>query len=82
LGFGVWDFGFPVLQSRAPDASGIAGPDGGFGLLTKISTPVENTVEKRAIQSEVAQKTRFLASFLGAKAPGRAGLRHTSRVVV
>jgi hypothetical protein len=56
--------------------------EGSFGVLTKFSTPVENTVEKRGIQSQLAQKTRIFATFPGAKAAGSADLRHQSRVVV
>jgi len=77
LGFGISGVTVAGFRRRAE-----CGPDGGFGLLTKISTPVENTVEKRAIQGRLAQKMRFLAIFQGAKAPGKAGLGHTSRVVV
>jgi hypothetical protein len=55
---------------------------GGFGVLTKISTPVEKTVEKQLIPDRVAQKTRFPAVFQGAKASGKAGLGQTARGVV
>ena len=42
------DFGISsVLQSRVPDARRNKLPCGGFGFFPKISTPVENPVEKR-----------------------------------
>jgi|SRR5688572_26463517 hypothetical protein len=81
-GFGVWGLAFPVLQSRAPEDEPVCGQMAGFGLLTKFSTPVENTVEKRAIGGQVAQKTRFLAIFKRAKAQGKPVLGHTSPVEV
>jgi hypothetical protein len=77
LGFGI--SGVTVAGSRRRAEWG---RKGGFGLVTKISTPVENTVEKRPIQGCVAQKTRFLATFQGAKAPGKPGLGQTSWVLV
>jgi hypothetical protein len=54
---------------------------GGFGLLTKISTPVENTVEKPAIPGPVTRKTAFPAIFLGAKAAERPFSGRVVRVV-
>jgi len=49
LGFGISD----VLQSRAPDAGRNQVLRDGFGVFPKISTPVENIVEKRALPTKV-----------------------------
>jgi hypothetical protein len=39
----------------------------GFGLFPKISTPVENTVEKPAFRPGLARKPLVLAGFCEAK---------------
>jgi hypothetical protein len=54
LGFGIWDF---RCYSRGLRRGAESQANARFGFCPKISTPVENTVEKQAIQSRVTQKT-------------------------
>ena len=56
-----------VLQSRASTRQGTAAVNYNFGFFPKISTPVENIVEKRPGGTIAAQKTTFLAKCTGAK---------------
>jgi hypothetical protein len=46
-----------MLQSRASTGAQRVGRHHRFGFCPKISTPVENTVEKQAIHDHVPQKT-------------------------
>ena len=66
---GKWKlvFGICVLQSRASTGAQTGARIPRFGFCPKISTPVENTVEKQAFHDEVPQKTSFPAMFRGAK---------------
>jgi len=54
----------------------LALPRGAFGLFPKISTPVENTVEKRIFQQGLAQEPLFFAIFRKAKVSRRPNYRH------
>ena len=47
----------------------------GFGFFPKISTPVENTVEKPVFRACLRKKPRFFGIFQEAKVHGRAILR-------
>jgi hypothetical protein len=55
LALWIWDFRCYSrgLRNRAQKSGGGTR----FGFCPKISTPVENTVEKRALQGWLAQKT-------------------------
>jgi hypothetical protein len=44
------------------------GRDSPFGFSPKISTPVENTVEKHRVTVELLQKTAFFQVFLRGEA--------------
>jgi hypothetical protein len=54
---------FASLFTRRADAGDAVEPNGPFGFSPKISTPVENTVEKRRLTAVVSQKTLIFCGF-------------------